>query len=321
MSVYLNRPYVVSEKSGTSQLHEALFERIQNDKNALDFLDDEVLTLLKEKYVLGDVSFFFDMDGTLTCGIPGVHETEVDHELSSMLHAMRSHTKDGVAIITGRPNYYMENLLPESEIPTMTEFGAVYQFAWDEHVQYRVADRKLAKEVAVVKDALSDTFKGIEGVRVEDHKKLSVTVEFTSAANAEALEGDIEAACNEYLERQSEAFREHFYVRNTSVPHNRVIDILPKGKDKGEALNNLLCQDEFASKTPVFFGDSSGDEPGMVAAQENDGYALGVGEGAPELCDYVFKDMVEVQAFLLDLIHAREVALNAKQPLFLSPKV
>lgn len=309
-------------ENATSVLHQMVFDRVAKEgATASLFGGHPVLKKIKEDYVLGNVAFLFDMDGTLTAGIPGVHDTDPDYVLKSMLEQIHEQTQGATAIVTGRPEYYLENLLPDTVVPRMTEFGAIYRHSYEEEIFMRGGKGKnVDTEIKLIRDTLEGHFAGNEDVCVEEHKKLSITIEFTKAVNPEALEVEIETKCRQYVEqRLPENMRDHFYVRNTAVPHNRVIDVLPRGIDKGEATESLMRQTEFRGKTPVFFGDSSGDLPGMDMAQEYDGFALGVGEGAPKSCDYVFLDMVDVHTFLLDVIEARDLARGVDIPYCQSP--
>ena len=61
------------------------------------------------------------------------------------------------------------------------------------------------------------------------------------------------------------------------------VEIVPNGLNKGDAVRHFMSTPAFAGKTPIFIGDSSSDEKGMiVCANEYGGHGIAVGGGIPD---------------------------------------
>ena len=58
-----------------------------------------------------------------------------------------------------------------------------------------------------------------------------------------------------------------------------VLELLPPGSDKGQAVRRLMDQAPFAGRLPVFVGDDAADEHGMAAVQLLGGFGVKVGAG------------------------------------------
>jgi len=61
-------------------------------------------------------------------------------------------------------------------------------------------------------------------------------------------------------------------------PGNMVVELRPKGRDKGDALRDFMTEPAFAGARPVFVGDDLTDEHGFAAAAELGGAGVLVGD-------------------------------------------
>jgi len=91
-------------------------------------------------------------------------------------------------------------------------------------------------------------------------------------------------------------------VADTSDTHGfqhgkMVIELKPRGKDKGSALAGLMQNRPFLGRTPIMVGDDATDEDAMRAAIDLGGFGIKVGEG--ETCaSYRFVDTASVWRWL-----------------------
>ena len=57
-----------------------------------------------------------------------------------------------------------------------------------------------------------------------------------------------------------------------------VVELLPAGRDKGRAIDDLLALSEFAGRCPVFVGDDITDEAGFRVVDARGGVSVRVGD-------------------------------------------
>lgn len=78
----------------------------------------------------------------------------------------------------------------------------------------------------------------------------------------------------------------------------KVLELVPRGVDKGSALRALMQRPPFAGRIPVFIGDDCTDICAMQAAQALGGWALAVGPRVAEHADATFANPAAVRAWL-----------------------
>lgn len=93
----------------------------------------------------------------------------------------------------------------------------------------------------------------------------------------------------------------HWRESHRCVNGPMAMEITPTlGWDKGTAVTAMLRH--FGLPVlPLYFGDHDNDRPGMAAALEAGGFAVGVGAAAPDLCSYRLPEPNSVVAFLTGL--------------------
>lgn len=77
---------------------------------------------------------------------------------------------------------------------------------------------------------------------------------------------------------------------------NCVIELLPQGIDKGDAVKAFLQEPPFKGRRPVFVGDDITDLPGFAAARDAGGHGIAVGQRVT--ADFRFVDIDAVRAWL-----------------------
>ncbi|MEP6632966.1 MAG: trehalose-phosphatase [Luteimonas sp.] len=79
---------------------------------------------------------------------------------------------------------------------------------------------------------------------------------------------------------------------------NCVVELLPIGPDKGDALAALMAGQPFRGRRPIFAGDDVSDEPAMKMASALGGYGVGVGPRITRTARYALKDPQAVALWL-----------------------
>ena len=84
-------------------------------------------------------------------------------------------------------------------------------------------------------------------------------------------------------------------------PGKCVLELKPRGVNKGEAIRTFMQEPPFANKTPVFIGDDLTDESGFQVINAMGGYAVKVGQGETE-AKWRLEGVAAVHQWLLELI-------------------
>jgi trehalose 6-phosphate phosphatase len=79
---------------------------------------------------------------------------------------------------------------------------------------------------------------------------------------------------------------------------NMVVELRPKGADKGEALRAFMAEPDFADARPVFVGDDLTDEHGFEAAAALGGSGILVGAARDTAARYRLADVAAVSDWL-----------------------
>ena len=216
--------------------------------------------------LLRGASLFLDFDGTLVDIAPRPDAVSVSSELRDLLSRLRERLQGRVAILTGRSADDVEQLLGPLSLAIGGHHG----------LETRSGGRSTPIERPPLFDELLAEFRRLEqthpGVIVEN-KPLGIAVHFRQAPEAEE-------ACRAAVERAAE--RSGFEVQ----PGQMVLELKPRGANKGEALRRLMSQRPFAGSTPVFLGDDLTDEPAFAAAQELGGAGILIGDREPTAAKY-----------------------------------
>jgi trehalose 6-phosphate phosphatase len=89
-----------------------------------------------------------------------------------------------------------------------------------------------------------------------------------------------------------------------------VLELRPRGTDKGSAIRAFMAEQPFAGRTPVFIGDDVTDEAGFATINQLNGISIRVGDGAGTCARYVGASVVAIHHWLDDA--ARALAGDAR---------
>ena len=85
----------------------------------------------------------------------------------------------------------------------------------------------------------------------------------------------------------------------------RIIELKPSGKDKGEAVREFMEEKPFRGRTPVFVGDDLTDEHGFGVVNALGGHSIKVGSGRTA-ARWRLADVIAVRSWLESAESARE---------------
>ncbi len=262
--------------------------------------NSHICELIKVSHEKGLIAWFFDLDGTLVRSTPGVHtEVEPDSKLQDILNDLHYQSGDATAVITGRPDVFVSGLMPERRFSSATEHGAIVCNDSESDLEVRCAPY----DFTAVRRLIEARIALIEGCYIEDHKRTTLTIQFSEVADPDRLAPDLIELLQSIADSPEHNHPDDpLIVIAGNVKGNYVIDLVPRSADKAEAVKYFMAQNSFQGKVPVFCGDSAADESAMKLVKELGGYAIGVGDSAPACSDLHFKNIDEMRAYLTDII-------------------
>lgn len=205
-------------------------------------------------------ALFLDFDGTLIDIAPSPHAITVPPELPSVLMRLQLLLGGAVAIVSGRPLDDLQNYLAPADLDMVGEHGAIIkrrgspahppQAAWPQSWN----------------DRLTKFLTNHPGTEVE-RKAYSIALHFRRAPQAE------HDALNLLRVFASEATG-GFEI----LPAKMAFELKLSTMSKGKAITELMSEEPFLNRIPVFAGDDVTDEDGFIAVTEMGGVALRVEE-------------------------------------------
>jgi trehalose 6-phosphate phosphatase len=213
-------------------------------------------------------ALFLDYDGTLVPIAPTPAEARADDEVRVLLAALAERMAGALGVVSGRPVADIDGLLTPLRLTVAGLHGLELRRRDGGLVELAEAGEALAP----VRAAFAAFAAHSPGTLVED-KRLSLALHYRQAPafepEAVQLAARLAAASGGALRLQR---------------GKMVVELLPAGRDKGRAIEDLLTLPEFAGRVPVFVGDDVTDEAGFCAANRLGGTSVRVGpvEGTTE---------------------------------------
>ena len=202
-----------------------------------------------------DWALFLDFDGTLVEYAPHPHSVRPDPDLVPTLGRAAAALDRALAVVTGRPIRDIDHWLGGSVVHVAGLHGA----------ERRGSDGKAvvslppAPELPRARARLSQAAAGLEGVVLED-KGHGLVLHYRSAPHhAHACRAAMEGLGGESLE-----------ILHGSM----IVELRPRGIDKGCAVAEFMTEPPFAARRPVFVGDDTTDEDGFRAVNAMGGISI-----------------------------------------------
>lgn len=216
----------------------------------------------KAAALTGQIALFLDFDGTLVEIAPSPEDVKIDRRLPGALDALRVRLGGAVALVSGRPVAFLDEVMTPYRFDTAGLHGA--------QIRLGGADAPLAAPSEALHAATRKMVRFANahvGVIVED-KRQSVALHWRLAPSladeALALMEQVSAEIGPSMRLQR---------------GKAVAELVPASASKGGAIDWLLQQEIYAGRTPVFIGDDITDEDGFSAVNAADGLSIRIGGG------------------------------------------
>ncbi|TBR08074.1 MAG: trehalose-phosphatase [Rugosibacter sp.] len=211
-----------------------------------------------------DWAYFLDVDGTLIDLAPTPEEVFVDRDLLWLIENAHSLCNGAVALVSGRSLVDLDSRLGMPLLPMAGLHGLEWRNTTTGRIQRRVVP---ANNIQEIRGKLLLLQQRYPQLIVED-KGETLALHYRKVPR---LGG--------YLHRLIQKLV-NMTDNNLQVqPGKRVIEIKPKGYDKGSAIETFMATPPFAGRTPVFIGDDLTDEHGFDVINRLGGISIKVGRG------------------------------------------
>ena len=208
--------------------------------------------------LLDGAALFLDFDGTLVELAETPDGISVSPELPGLLRRLSAALNGRLALISGRAIADLERHIDCSGLAVSGSHG----------LELRLASGDLIPLAALV--GISEVREEVRGFAgqlpglIVEEKPSSIALHYRQAPEAEAR-------VKEFL--HALARRRGLAVQAGKM----VLELRPKGADKGDALRAFMTEPEFAGARPVFVGDDLTDEDAFEAAAALGGAGIVVG--------------------------------------------
>ncbi|CBG88701.1 trehalose-phosphatase [Citrobacter rodentium] len=220
----------------------------------------EPLTVIPE--LTARYAYFFDLDGTLAEIKPHPDQVVVPANILQILHRLAECNNGALALISGRSMVELDALAKPFRFPLAGVHGAERR---DINGQLHIVHlpQAIEREISV---QLHNALAALPGTELET-KGMAFALHYRQAPEYETV-------------LQTLALRITQTWPQLSLQQGKcVVEIKPKGTNKGEAITAFMQEAPFAGRTPIFVGDDLTDEAGFMAVNKAGGISVKVGEG------------------------------------------
>jgi trehalose 6-phosphate phosphatase len=205
---------------------------------------------------------FLDVDGTLIPLVDTPFDSCADEALTRLLREVSERLGGAVALVSGRSIEYLDALFAPLRLPCAGLHGVERRKASGALHGASFQDSHLDH----ARSALADLVQNHPGTLLED-KGRTIAVHFRMAPQ---FESDVRARVMEI----AASLGHDYHVQSGSM----MLEIKPRGFNKGHAVAAFLREPPFSGRTPVYLGDDLTDLDGFKVVEEHRGLSIAVGE-------------------------------------------
>ncbi|HET9941008.1 MAG TPA: trehalose-phosphatase [Candidatus Eisenbacteria bacterium] len=235
----------------------------------------------------------FDLDGTLAPIVPHPSRARIPASTKRLLLALAADRGLVVAVVSARRARDLRRLLPERGIRRIGQYGLEGAFAPSatERARWRRSAREIRRVLEPIAEATPGSWVEDKGMTVSLHDR------GVAPSNLPALRRAL---------RRAAVKAEQF---GFSTEHGiRVTDFVPRGYDKGHAIEALRRGERGAPV--IYFGDSDADEPAFAALGPDD-VPVRVGPGRTR-ARFRARGTADVARFLRRLVELRRASATRR---------
>lgn len=228
-------------------------------------------------------SLFLDFDGTLVELAGHPDDIRPDRRLPDLLSQLADRFEGRVAVVSGRTVEDLDRHLGRVPVAVAGSHGGELRAAGSDAVELRA--ESIGPDAETAARCLVDAHPGL----VLERKRLGFALHYRAVPELEDL---VVNFAQELMQRH----------RLTTQSGKMVIEFMPEGFDKGQAVAWFLARAPFKGSVPVFLGDDVTDEHGFEVAGAQGGLGILVGEKRPTQATARLSSVAQVQSWLWDAV-------------------
>ena len=209
-----------------------------------------------------DWCLFLDVDGTLIELTDTPFDTHASGDLNALLKEVSERLGGAVALVSGRSIEYLDALFDPLRLPSAGLHGVERRKASGMMHGASFQDSQLDRARA----ALVDLVQTHAGTLLED-KGRTVAIHFRMAPQ-------FEPELREKVTAIAALLGTHYHVQSG----NMMLEIKPRGFNKGGAVKAFLKEPPFSGRIPVYVGDDLTDIDGFRVVDDQGGISIAVGD-------------------------------------------
>jgi len=243
---------------------------------------------------LHNIAIMLDVDGTLLDIAPRPQEVFVPKNLRETLQRLRRQLDGAVAFVSGRPLHDIDRIFAPLKLPAVGGHGAEIRMGETSEVKRHTR----VSFDPILKAQFYEIAKIGPGIIVED-KDYSIALHYRLAPQLGGKVMDAVAAIYDHAAPNT------FEI----LPGKSVVEIKPRGFNKGVGLKYLMRHAPFAGRRPVFIGDDTTDHAAFAVLPDFKGIGYSVGGIVPG-ASFNFDGPKDVRLWLEQL--SRGVSVEAR---------
>lgn len=209
-----------------------------------------------------DWCLFIDVDGTLIELAETPFDTSASAELKELLGTVAGKLGGALALVSGRSIEYLDALFAPLRLPAAGLHG----------VERRKASGVL--QGASFNDSQLDRARAALALLVQSHAGTLLEDKGRTVAIHYRMAPHFEPELRQAVLGIAAQLGPNYHVQSGSM----MLEIKPRGFDKGAAVKAFLQEPPFSGRTPVYAGDDLTDIDGFRAVEVQGGISIAVGE-------------------------------------------
>ena len=241
---------------------------------------------------LSETAILLDIDGTLLDLAPTPREVWVPPGLAKTLNRLLSRTNGALALVSGRSLNDIDLIFAPEQFPAVGGHGAEMRITGDSEAVATHAppmDKELKRRLAAIARLSPGILLEDKGYSLALHYRLAPHAEKAIYAAVSLIRADLPNAPIEVL------------------PGKCVCEIKHSGFTKATGVRELMTQEPFRGRRPLFIGDDVTDESVFAIMPDFDGLAFSVGRRARGVAGH-FDAPDDVRQFLAHLLDDERAA-------------